>query len=279
VQERLLDCLTEINRLRIVKIEKVTRESPSVKTFAFNDEWCSTAEPGQFVMMWIPGVDEVPMSLSTIGQHGLSAVTVAEVGDATQALHQKTSGDLLGIRGPFGTGFSLVKGKTMVVGGGTGLAPLMPLVEALVALDARITCLLGAKTKDELLFLDRIKRTLSKVEGKIVTTTEDGSYGSAGVVTELAEKILAKERFDMIYTCGKEQMMYKVFLLAGRYNTPLQASLERIMRCGIGLCGSCVVGEFMVCKDGPVLSYDELLKISDEFGKLKRDFSGREIPV
>jgi dihydroorotate dehydrogenase electron transfer subunit len=275
----LSDCLTEINHLRIVKIEEVIRESPSARTFAFNDECCSTAEPGQFIMMWIPGVDEVPMSLSAIDQHGLSAVTVAEVGDATKALHQKTSGDLLGIRGPFGNGFSPVKGKTMIVGGGTGLAPLMPLVKALAALDARITCLLGAKTKDELLFLDRIERTLSKVGGKIVTTTEDGSYGLAGVVTEPAEKMLAKERFDVIYTCGKEQMMYKVFLLAGRYNTPLQASLERIMRCGIGLCGSCVVGEFMVCKDGPVLSYDELLKIGDEFGKFKRDFSGRVTPV
>ena len=279
MQERLSDCLTEINRLRIVKIEEVIKESPSVKTFAFNDECCSTAEPGQFIMIWIPGVDEVPMSLSTIGQHELSAVTVAEVGDATKALHQKTSGDLLGIRGPFGNGFLPVQGKTMIVGGGTGLAPLMPLVEALVTLDARITCLLGAKTKDELLFLDRIEQLVSKVGGKIVTTTEDGSYGLAGVVTEPAEKILAKERFDMIYTCGKERMMYKVFLLAGRHNTPLQASLERTMRCGIGLCGSCVVGEFMVCKDGPVLSYDELLKIGDEFGKLKRDFSGRETPV
>ncbi len=279
MQERLSDCLTEINRLRIVEIEEVIKESPSVKTFAFNDEWCSTAKPGQFVMMWIPGVDEVPMSLSTIGRRGLSSVTVAEVGNATKAVHQKTSGDLLGIRGPFGNGFSLVKGKTMIVGGGTGLAPLVPLVEALSALDARITCLLGAKTKDELLFLDRIEQLVSRVGGKIVTTTEDGSYGLAGVVTEPAEKILAKERFDMIYTCGKERMMYKVFLLAGRHNTPLQASLERTMRCGIGLCGSCVVGEFMVCKDGPVLSYDELLKIGDEFGKLKRDFSGRENPV
>ncbi len=275
----MLDYLTDINRLRVVRIHEIVRESPTVRTFSFNDRICLKAKPGQFVMVWIPGVDEIPMSLTTIDRNGLASITVAQVGEATAALHQRKLGDVLGVRGPFGNGFKLVDGNVMIVGGGTGLAPLVPLAENLEGVAANVTFLVGAKTKDELLFLDRIKQVVSKFHRGIVATTEDGSYGLKGVVTKPAEKILAKERFDMIYTCGRERLMYKMFLLAGRYNTPLQASLERIMRCGIGLCGSCVIGEFMVCKDGPVLNYEQLLKIRDEFGKLKRDFSGRKTPV
>jgi len=279
VLEKSSGYLTDINRLRIVEIRETIRESPTVKTFTFNDRACLKAKPGQFVMLWIPGVDEIPMSLSTIGRNGVSSVTVAEVGEATKALHQRKPGDMLGIRGPFGNGFTSVSGNVMIVGGGTGLAPLLPLTESLVSLDTRITFLLGAKTKEELLFLERIKRVMPGVHGKVVATTEDGSYGLKGLVTEPAEEMLAKEKFDMIYTCGREQMMYKVFLLAERYHVPLQACLERIMRCGIGLCGSCVIGEFTVCKDGPVLSRQQLSKVRDEFGRLRRGFSGRKIPI
>lgn len=279
MSEKSSGYLTDTNRLRIVEIRETIRESPTVKTFTFSDRACLKAKPGQFVMLWIPSVDEIPMSLSTIGQNGVSSVTAAEVGEATKALHQRKPGDILGIRGPFGNGFALASGNVLVVGGGTGLAPLLPLAEGLASLDTRITFLLGAKTKDELLFLERITGVVSEVHGLVVATTEDGSYGLTGLITEPAEEMLAKEKFDMIYTCGREQMMYKVFLLAERYHVPLQACLERIMRCGIGLCGSCVIGEFMVCKDGPVLSFEQLLKVKREFGELRRDFSGRKIPI
>lgn len=273
------DYLTNINRLRIVEISHVTEESPTVRTFTFDDDNCSKAEAGQFIMVWIPGVDEIPMSLSMISPNGISSITVAQVGQATKALHQCKPGDLLGVRGPFGNGFKLVNGSVMIVGGGTGLAPLMPLAENLASVVHKITFLLGAKTKDELLFLDRIGQLVSKIDGKIVATTEDGSYGLKGVITKPAEEILAKEKFDMMYTCGQEQMMYRLFLLAKQHNTPMQASLERIIRCGIGLCGSCTIGEFRVCKEGPVLDYEQLRKAKEEFGKWKRDFSGRKTSI
>ncbi|MFQ5999353.1 MAG: dihydroorotate dehydrogenase electron transfer subunit [Candidatus Bathyarchaeia archaeon] len=271
--------LNAVNRLRIVKIQEVKGESPTVKTFTFQDKLCGNAEPGQFVMVWIPGVDEIPISLSTITLNGFTSITVAEVGEATKALHQRKRGDVLGIRGPYGNSFTLTGGNIMIVGGGNGLMPLIPLTEKLVKLATKITFLLGAKTKNELLFLDRIEQTLSKVNAEIVATTEDGSYGLKGVVTDQTEQKLTKEKFDMIYTCGPEQMMYKMFLLAERYNTPLQASLERIMRCAIGLCGSCVIGKLRVCKDGPVLTSEQLREVKDEFGKFKRDFQGRKITV
>jgi len=270
---------TATNRLRIVKIQEVKRESPTVKTFTFQDKLCARAKPGQFLMVWIPGVDEIPMSLSTISPKGLTSITAAEVGEATRALHQRKRGDTLGIRGPYGNGFTLTNGNVMIVGGGTGLVPIMPLIENLVGLATKITFLLGAKTKNELLFQNRIERTLSTVNVEIVATTEDGSYGLKGVVTDQAKQKLAKGRFDMIYACGPEQMMHKMFLLAEQYKTPLQASLERIMRCAIGLCGSCVIGKLRVCKDGPVLTSEQLRLVKDEFGRFKRDFQGRKTPI
>jgi len=129
------------------------------------------------------------------------------------------------------------------------------------------------------LFLDRIGQMLSKVNAEIIATTEDGSYGLKGIVTDQAEKKLAKERFDMIYACGPEQMMHRMFILAELYGAPLQASLERIMRCAIGLCGSCVIGGFRVCKDGPVLTSEQLRTVKDEFGKFKLDLKGRKISI
>jgi dihydroorotate dehydrogenase electron transfer subunit len=205
-------------------------------------------------MVWIPGVDEIPMSLSGIISEGRTSITVHDVGDASNALHQKKAEDQIGIRGPFGNGFVPVKGNVMVVGGGTGLAPLLPLTERLVKVADKVTVLSGAKCVDNLLFIDRVANVLSGVDSEMVITTDDGSYGIECLVTDQVEQKLEKEKFNMIYTCGPEQMMYGMFLLAEQYKIPLQASLERMMRCAIGLCGSCQIGKLRVCKDGPVLN-------------------------
>jgi dihydroorotate dehydrogenase electron transfer subunit len=265
--------------MRIVDILDAKKENDFVKTYTFKDRLCGEAEAGQFVMVWIPGVDEVPMSLSTITEEGLSSITVAEVGEATKALSQKKPGGIIGIRGPFGKGFTPIRGNMMVVAGGIGVGPLVPLVERLAETTAEITLLVGAKTKTELLFLDRLEKALSGVDSKRVFTTEDGSYGVKGLVTDEAEKRLKEERFDMVYSCGPEQMMLKMFLLAEQHQFPLQASLERIMRCAIGLCGSCGIGKLMICKDGPVLTSEQLRSVKDEFGKFMLDLAGRKTKV
>lgn len=262
-----------------MKIREVKRESPTVKTFTFHDKFCAKAEPGQFVMVWIPGVDEVPMSLSTMRSDGRCSITVAEVGEATKALHQRKSDETLGVRGPYGNSFTLTNGNVMIVGGGTGLASLMPLAEKLMDLSTKISFVLGAKTRNELLFLQRIKTVLSKVDARVIATTEDGSYGLKGVVTDPAREILKKETFDMVYTCGPERMMYKMLVLAERYSMPLQVSLERLMRCAIGLCGSCVLGKFMVCRDGPVFSDEQLREVKDEFGRFKMGRTGKKVSI
>ncbi len=269
----------EVNFLRTVKIEKVVKESPLVKTFFFRDKLCTQGKPGQFVMVWLPGIDEVPMSISATGSNDLASITVANVGEATRLLHEKKRGDVLGVRGPFGNSFRLVEGNALLVGGGTGISPLAFLTEKLAKLKTRMTFVLGAKTKKELLLLSKINNALSKTGAKIITSTEDGSFGHTGVVTELVKEALQKENFNVIYACGKEPMLFKIFTLAEKHKTPLQASLERLMRCAIGLCGSCVVGKYRVCLDGPVFTSVQLREVKEAFGRFKRDFNGRKIPV
>ncbi|MGD9131612.1 MAG: dihydroorotate dehydrogenase electron transfer subunit [Candidatus Bathyarchaeota archaeon] len=268
-----------VNRMRIVEIVDAEKENPTVKTFTFVDKLCGKAEPGQFVMVWIPGVDEIPMSLSAITPEGLTSITVNGVGEASRALNKKEKGDQIGIRGPFGNGFVPAEGNVMVVGGGTGLAPLMPLTKRLAEVADKITLMSGVKCQDNFIFLDRVDDILSELDSESVFTTEDGSYGIECLVTAQVEQRLKKEKFDMVYTCGPEQMMYAMFLLAEQHNVPLQASLERIMRCAIGVCGSCQIGKLRVCKDGPVLNSEQLRSVKEAFGKYRLDFTGKRIKL
>lgn len=269
----------DANFQRTVQVQKIVKESPLVKTFLFKDKLCAQSKPGQFVMIWLPGFDEIPMSISSAGSNGLASITVANVGEATKLLHQKAEGDVVGVRGPFGNSFKLVKGNVLLAGGGTGISPLVFLAEKLIELKARMTFLLGAKTMRELLFLSKIENMLSRTEAKMSVSVEDGSYGHKGVVTELLEETLAKEKFDMIYACGKEPMLLKIFMLTEKHKTPLQVSLERLMRCAIGLCGSCTIGKYRVCIDGPVFTDEQLREVKSEFGRFKRGFDGRKIAI
>lgn len=266
-----------VNRMRVTKIVDIKQENCDVKTFTFVDELCGKAEPGQFVMVWIPGVDEIPISLSGINYDGCTSITVNGVGDASRTLNRKQKGEIIGIRGPFGKGFVPSKGNVMVVGGGTGIGPLMPLTEMLVKTSDKVTLMSGVKSQENLLFLERINNVCSEIESTTFFTTEDGTYEIAGFVTDQAEKMLMTDKFDMIYTCGPEQMMYKMFLLAEQYDVPLQASLERMIRCAIGLCGSCQIGKLRVCKDGPVLTSEQLRSVKEEFGKYRLDPTGNKI--
>jgi dihydroorotate dehydrogenase electron transfer subunit len=262
-----------------VRIKETRQENPEVKTLVFDEENCIKAMPGQFVMVWIPGLDEIPMSISCASPNRVS-ISVEKVGQATEKLHRMKVGDLIGIRGPFGNGFSLArKGKILIVGGGTGLIPLAFLGEKLAKTSAKMTFLLGARTKDKLMFVKRIESFVKKARGRMTVTTDDGSYGRKCMVTECAEELLAKEKFDMIYTCGPEAMMHKMFLLAEQYDVALQASLERLMRCAMGLCGSCVLGDFRVCVDGPVFTREQLRSVRGEFGHFRLNFDGKKTKI
>jgi len=277
-----LDKHITANKMRTVKITNVSEETPMVKSFTFSDPLCANASPGQFAMIWIPSIDEVPMSLSMLNPRGRQAAITAErVGEATSALHKMRKGDLIGVRGPFGNSYAVTKAhKVMIVGGGTGLASLAPLVDKLTQETARITLLMGAKTNRELLFHDRMSQVLAKTKGQLIATTEDGTFGLRGLVTTQAEKLLNKgEKFDTAIACGPEKMMYKTFLLTEKFRLPLQASLERFMRCAIGICGTCTIGKYRVCKDGPVFTGQQLREVQDEFGHWRRGFDGTKTTI
>jgi len=273
----LLGWLTKVNTLRITRILKVRTESPTVKTIMFKDKLCTNAVPGQFLMLWIPGVDEIPISISDLTRNGLVSVTVAKVGEATEALHRKEKDDLMGLRGPFGRGFTLKAEKTLIIGGGIGLAPLKFLARKLLEKGAKISFMMGAKTKTELIFQEEMDELLTKHGGKLLASTEDGTFGFKGLVTDLLVEVLSNEKFEAIYACGPEPMLTKAFEVAEKHSVPFEASLERLMRCAIGLCGSCVVGKYRVCKDGPVFNSEQLREVKGEFGRFKRDFSGKRI--
>ena len=265
------------NQLRTTRILSAKTESPTVKTFTFKDKVCARAKPGQFLMLWIPGVDEIPLSILDTNEDGAVSVAVKKVGEATQALHSKKVGEIVGLRGPFGNSFTLKRGRILMVGGGTGIAPLLFLTKKLASKAIKLVFVIGAKTKEELLFIEKLEETCRK--DNLIATTEDGSYGIKCLATTPLESLLAKEKFDMIYTCGPEQMMRKVLDLAEKHGITLEASLERLMRCAIGLCGSCVVGKYRVCRDGPVFTASQLKEAKSEFGVSKRDFSGKRIPL
>jgi len=265
------------NKYRAIPILNVEKESATVKTFTFKDKTCAKAKPGQFLMLWIPGVDEIPFSILNARKNGTVSVAVRRVGEATKALHHKEVGEIIGVRGPFGNSFSMKGKRVLLVGGGTGIAPLLFLTNKMATRARRLIFVIGAKTRGELLFLDDIEKACT--EKGVVAATEDGSYGIKCLATEPAESLLAKKEFDMIYTCGPERMMRKIFDLAEKHETPIEASLERLMRCAIGLCGSCVIGKYRVCRDGPVFNRERLREVVAEFGKRKRDFDGKEIPL
>ena len=268
--------LIAANTLRTMQIVRVITESPSVKTYTFIDKLCGKAKPGQFLMLWIPGVDEIPLSILE-ANNGLVSVSVKAVGDATRHLHDMEAGATIGVRGPFGNSFTESRGRVLLVGGGTGTAPLLFLARTLSSKTDRLSFVVGAKSRNELLFVDQLNKICP--EKSLITTTDDGTYGLQCLVTEPLAELLNREKFDMIYTCGPEVMVKKVFELTQQRKLPLEASLERLMRCGIGLCGSCVIGKYRVCRDGPVFTAAQLSEVKDELGISKLGFDGSTVPI
>ena len=270
------DFLVNNNILRTTPIIAVKTENPSTKTFILNDNLCSNAKPGQFLMLWIPQVDEIPLSIMN-SENGRVTVTVKAVGTATTALHKLKKGELVGIRGPFGNSFTENFGRVLLIGGGTGIAPLFFLARKLLKKTNHITFITGAKTKNDLLFFSSLKKLFRN--HTFLSTTEDGSYGLKGVAIGPLANLFKEEKFDILYTCGPELMINAVFKITEEHKVPIEASLERLMKCGIGLCGSCVIGKYRVCRDGPVFNSVQLREIQNELGSLKLDYDGKIIPI
>jgi dihydroorotate dehydrogenase electron transfer subunit len=258
------------NLPKMAKVLEVKVESASTKTLFL--ELGLKATPGQFVMAWIPGMNEKPYSLSFVGDR--LGLTVAAVGSFSKKMCEAKQGDLIGIRGPYGKGFKLIGETVAVVGGGCGSAPLGFLIEELVKAGKKVFFIVGARTKGELLFVERGKAAGAEV----IVCTDDGSEGKKGFTTEALEELLGREKIDCVYTCGPEVMMKKVVEICLAKGVDCQASLERYMKCGFGICGQCAIDGLLVCKDGPVFPLAKLSKLK-EFGNIHRNACGTEEKV
>jgi len=262
----------------MVTIEEVVQETPTVKTLFFKDAFSNLAKPGQFLMVWIPRAEELPFSIMVSEKKYYAAITVRKHGYGSTALFDQKKGDKLGIRGPYGNSFSLKEDheRIILIGGGTGLVPLVRLLSTIKNKNIKITIIIGAKSKSEIFFTDLIERILKDNKTHtILISTEDGSFGKKGYPVDLFRDTLSEEgdSFEMVYTCGPELMMKKIFDMAVEKKIPLQASLERYMKCGIGICSSCCINDMLVCYDGTVFDEKQLQNLS-EFGFKYRDKSG-----
>ena len=269
---------TSIDKRRIVRIEEIVSETPTVKTLVFKDDLSYAAKPGQFLMVWIPRIEEIPMSAMIHPKKGYAAVTIRKSGIGSTALFERKEGDLIGLRGPYGNEFTLKNNykKILIIGGGTGLVPLLRLASFASNRRLNITIVLGARTKKEVFFEKIATKLLEHGNSSVKVCTDDGSYGLEGTTVSLMNNLLRNNTFDCVYTCGPELMMKGVVDLANKNSIPVQASLERYMKCGIGICGSCCLDSSLVCQDGTVFNGDQLSKILD-FGISYRDKDGQII--
>ena len=220
--------------------------------------------PGQFVEIRVDGSPTTflrrPISINYVDKDANELwLLVAAVGDGTRKLAELKAGDLLNCLLPLGNGFTMPQKpeeRILLVGGGVGVAPLLYMGAEMAEKGCQPTFLLGARTAKDLLMLDEFRKY-----GRVCITTEDGSEGEKGFVTN--HSLLHKEQFDRIATCGPTPMMKAVACYARQAETECEASLENLMACGLGACLCCVEkttdGNLCVCKDGPVFNIHKLL--------------------
>lgn len=228
--------------------------------------------PGQFAMLTAFGVGEVPISVSGLGDNGGGQArrlehTLRAVGAVTRALCAAQPGSLIGVRGPFGTSWDVASAAgrdIVIVAGGIGLAPLRPVVLAVLADRSRygrIVLLAGARTPGDLLYTDELERWRHDgVEVAVTVDQADTSWsGEVGLVTALIKPAGLAPGNSVAFVCGPDVMMRVTANALAALSIPagrIRVSLERNMRCGVGWCGHCQLGPLLVCRDGPVVGYD-----------------------
>ncbi|MAE42474.1 dihydroorotate dehydrogenase electron transfer subunit [Candidatus Woesearchaeota archaeon] len=249
---------------KMLEISEIIRESEYHKTLFFKHSL--DCKPGQFIMVWIPGIDEKPMAVSYLKKDEF-AFTFHSIGKFTHTLAKLKKGDGVGIRGPYGNGFSIKK-NACVIGGGVGMTCMSTLIDAL----KNPMVINGARNKDSLLFHKRYKN--------MITTTDDGSYGRKGFTTEVLNEQLKNEKIkiDIVYTCGPEIMMKKIVDICRKHKIECEAALERYMSCGFGVCGKCMINDKIICIDGPIFNSKQLNEMP-EFGKFTRLKSGKKVSL
>jgi len=257
----------------VLKIKKIKEETPVIKTFYF--DYSLNSRPGQFVMLWLPGVDEKPISIS--GDSGDEfALTICSRGDTTKKMAELKVGDQLGVRGPYGTSFHFEQDENIaLIAGGYGAAPLYYTAVEASKLGCKIDFIISAHEKENLVFLDRIEQVKNLT---LHVATHDGSVGIKGRGTTILEKLVNEKEIHRIMTCGPEMMMKTAADIGDSKNINTQVSVERYMKCGFGICGQCVLDPMGIrsCVSGPVMN-SKVLKMLDDFGNYSRDENGNKI--
>ena len=250
-------------------IYKIEQETVDIRTFTFKHKLA--AKPGQFIMLTDFEGGEKPFSISDCTEEYFS-ITIKRIGEFTSRLFQKVEGDFVSVRGAFGSSFFVSKGNVLLIGGGYAVPTFYFLSKVLLENGADITLINGARNKDELLFFKKF----NKLGIKLINTTDDGSFGEKGTAVDLAEQVFEKEEFDFVYASGPEMMMKALQPLLS--NIDYQFNLERYMKCGIGICGSCTMDPLGIrlCVEGPVLP-KKLVEQLTEFGNYHREASGKRI--
>jgi NAD(P)H-flavin reductase len=233
--------------------------------------------PGQFNMLYVFGVGEVPISISSDPSvTSRLEHTTRRVGVVTKAMGLLKPGDVIGVRGPYGTHWPLIEedGRDFVViAGGIGLAPLRPVLYHLMAQRERyrkIVLLYGARSPEEILYKRELERWRGKFDLEVQVTVDRGSSGwrgNVGVVTPLVARAPFTPSHTVALVCGPEVMMRFAVLELQKRGVPperIHLSMERNMKCGVGHCGHCQYGSTFVCKDGPVFRLDSIASV---FGK------------
>lgn len=259
-----------------IKIKKIIPETPTITTFIL-DGMPMQFEAGQFMELTVPGVGEAPFTPSSSPYGDDLEFTIMRVGRVTRALFECKEGDMVGVRGPFGKPYPLGKfrGKEIyIVGGGVGFAPLRSLFLALlhnIKDYKKLYIRYGARTPEDIVYR-RLLPTWEKTKGvDIVLTVDIGNSswkGNVGVVTVILDDIPVDAAKSPAIVCGPPIMLKFVtqrLIEAGFKHDCIYLSMESNMSCGIGKCNHCRIGEYYVCKDGPVLTWDEIKHIEEPF--------------
>lgn len=251
-----------IHKYNYVRIKQKIQRTDDVISLILEKPDDFYYHPGQFIMLWVPEVNEKPFAVSDIAQDSIE-ITIRAIGEFTLKVSELREGEGAGIRGPFGRGFELVsRNDSAIVAGGVGIACM-----SLLALNnPAIPLLYGSRSRRDIIFPRRFQNC--------IYATDDGSLGEKGFITDIFREYAGNNRLKSVYACGPEKMLQVLLDICRKLDIKLYASLERYMKCGVGICGQCAIDDRITCIDGPVFDDISLSKLR-EFGKYKYNKSGQ----
>lgn len=261
-------------------IKKETRDTATYALKINNREIqrSYTFKPGQFNMLYLPGIGEAPISISSAPQDNEIMHTIRIAGDVTTHISKLSPGDVIGVRGPFGSSWPLEEIEDrdlMIIAGGVGIAPLRSVIKHLLIserkkksskqyLTGKKIILYGAKTPKDMIFRDEFPRYMDAFEVFLTVDKADPEEywrGEVGLITGLLNKVPFNSLNTVVFMCGPEIMMQSMareLILRGVPGEKIFISMERNMNCGMGICGHCMFGPKFVCKDGPVFRFTDI---------------------